>query len=558
MSDQRPRWSRRLTWLAPVPVVIALAAVPASGASSAPSPAAAALTRVSSPVVQRYLLAHPDEASGERGHMDAARAALAAARSTQSHSSSTSSTSQGPGDLLRFNRDDLGLPQNEESVGSCAGPSGDVVLGGTNDYRGLVNPSGNFTGWYLSRNGGRSVSNEGLLPTVRSGSTQVPSGGDPVDVATPSCDLYAASLNYPVALDFSNVPANTNGATVYRTTPQRLASCQGGDSPDCWPNRRFVARNRAGHFIDKEWMYVGRSGSAGNVVWVTYTDFDMTAHNPAGFTASIHAVRCDAALRSCTAPITISGSDADVQFSDVTVGPDGRTYITWAQIKGELTGRPQSFIFKMRVAPAGSTSFGPTRVIYREDNAIPFGGVLHANTFRIATYPKNTVSMVGGRPRVWLVWDACGTRVLDSVCENARIKLRWSDDGGASWSPIHQVSSSGENYFPTIDSDPQNGKVAVAYYTSRYDPVFHNRQDVELTTVDNQGSVTKRARLTPFSNETEADPLLGAFFIGDYFEVDARRGSAYVHFNANYTSVPLLGTGSPIPQQDNFLTRAGM
>ena len=49
--------------------------------------------------------------------------------------------------------------------------------------------------------------------------------------------------------------------------------------------------------------------------------------------------------------------------------------------------------------------------------------------------------------------------------------------------------------------------------------------------------------------------LLLGYFIGDYFQVFARRGIAYVHYNANYRSVQLLGHGFPIPQQDNFLDR---
>ncbi|HET7397370.1 MAG TPA: hypothetical protein VFJ94_02510 [Intrasporangium sp.] len=535
-----------------IAVVGALAVTPA-GASSAPgAPSATALSRISSPALQAYLMAHPERASErQRAHVEAARAVRSAASSIRS---SAGPQAAARGSLAPFNRDQTGLPQNEESVSTCPGPS-KVVLGGTNDYRGLLNPAGNFTGWHFSADDGRTVTNEGLLPTVQTGGKQVPSGGDPIVFATADCELYAASLSFPVDVDFTNLPANTNGATVYRSSPQRLASCPGGDAASCWPTRRFVATNRAGHFIDKPWMYVGHSGSAGQVVWVTYSDFDLTAKNPAGFTASIYAVRCDGLLSRCTAPIKISDGDPDVQFSDVTVGPDGRTYITWAQIRGELFNQPQTFIFKSRVAPAGSTAFGPTHVIHREPLAIPFGGLLHANDFRIASYPKNTVSMVNGRPRLWVVWDACGTRPLDTVCENAQVKLTWSDDLGASWSPVRVVSLSDENYFPTIDTAPRTGKVAIAYYTNRFDPVFHNRQDVELVTVSNSGAVTARTRLTPSSDETEADPLLGGLFIGDYFELDARDGTAYVHFNANHVSKTLLGLGSPIPQQDNFLIR---
>jgi len=45
-------------------------------------------------------------------------------------------------------------------------------------------------------------------------------------------------------------------------------------------------------------------------------------------------------------------------------------------------------------------------------------------------------------------------------------------------------------------------------------------------------------------------------YIGDYFEVFARRGVAYVHYNANYRLVRVLGLGIPVRQQDNYLTKA--
>jgi hypothetical protein len=61
---------------------------------------------------------------------------------------------------------------------------------------------------------------------------------------------------------------------------------------------------------------------------------------------------------------------------------------------------------------------------------------------------------------------------------------------------------------------------------------------------------------TPVSNEVEAAPALRGEFIGDYFEGFARRGVAYVHYNANYRHVRLLGRGVPVAQQDNYLTVA--
>jgi hypothetical protein len=292
---------------------------------------------------------------------------------------------------------------------------------------------------------------------------------------------------------------------------------------------------------------------------VTYSDFDSTPTppNPAGFTAEIFAVKCDADLATCTAPIPISEDDVDVQFSDVTIGPDQRTYVTWAQIFGELEGTAQTFVIKMRVAEPGSTTFGPERVVFEEDLAIPFGGFLHANDFRVATYPKHEVRDLGGSvPRVYVVWDACEFRLLDTICEEPIIWLSYSDDLGVTWSDRVAISDGGDNYFPTIAFDPAGNRLVAAWFTNQFDADFHNRNDVELVRLNEDGTVKSSRRITRRSNETEADPLLGGFFIGDYIEVFAHDRTAWVGYNANYRFVQLLFDGIPIPQQDNYLTRA--
>lgn len=458
-----------------------------------------------------------------------------------------------PGVGVRLNDDNLGLPQNEESITACR-TNPDVVLGGTNDYRGLLDPKENFTGWHFSDDGGQSLTNEGLLPPVKIDGRGVPSGGDPVMVADNGCNLYAGSLNYdPETFE-------PNGIGVYRTTPETLASCTGGNDPACWPTRRAVAVGKPDHFLDKEWIYVGPNGSGGKVVWAVYTDFLITGPGELDFTATIKAVRCKANLNKCTDPIRISGDDRDVQFGDVTIDSEGRVYITWSEIRGDLEGRPQTFIHKLRTAAPGSTNFGPERIVATESKAIPFGGILNANDFRVATYPKNEVRLIDGKPRVFVVWDACQERVFeDSICEAPEIKLKTSDNLGASWSPVTVVSEAGSNYFPTISSDSAGPNVAIAYFTNRYDERFQNLQDIELATLDPATStVTNRQRLTSLSNNSESDPLLGGFFIGDYIEVFALENSALVHYNANYRQTQLLESGLPVPQQDNYLVKASI
>jgi hypothetical protein len=556
MSGSTWRYVRRLTLLIGA---IGLLSLPAGGIPEGRPVADGLLAHVSQAVGLRYWLQHPAEAP------PSIRAALEV-----SGTGATGHEGRGPGPVEDiFNLDGSGTPQNEESVSVCrSNPR--YVLGGTNDFRGgAADPfDPNGAGWHFSTDGGRTVANDGLLPEVDG----LPSCCDPVDVFGSGCSTYASSLA------FLDPFAGPNGIAVYKSDPQTLASCPGGTSdPSCWPTRRLVAEAEVdpatgvGHFLDKEWMDVGVSGAAGEVVWVAYADFLNDPNTELGFaSAEIRAVRCDANLVTCTAPIDISvdpvgGPDTDVQFADVTIDADGRTYITWTEIVGEIPeeGDPfpfQTFIHKVRVAEPGSTTFGPERVIYEEPLAVPFGGFLHANDFRIATYPKNEVVMVDGDPRIFLVWEACRFRPDPFVCEEAEIKLLYSDDLGVTWRPTSPIvlSRGNENYFPTIGSNDRarDPIMAAVWFTNRRDPLFHNRQDVELVSIDpDRARVEDREIITDPSNEPEADPWLGGFFIGDYIEVAVNRRTAYVHYNANYRHQLFLGQGVPVPQQDNYLTR---
>lgn len=515
------------------------------------------LDRLSQGALIPYLAENPEQAPEDLGErlQSLEEQATVSDQGFQAQQVDPSPTPLGVG--VRFNQDTTGLPQNEESITRCDAPSTNVVLGGTNDFRGLIDPNRNVTGWHFSNDGGARVTKEGRLPDVRVGRASVPSGGDPAVASDAGCNLYAASLAYDPR---DEVP---NGIAVYRSNPATIAACPGGTAPDCWPRKRMVAKAAPGHFLDKEWMHVGTSASGATVVWTVYTDFGFTRRG--GESSAIKAVRCNADLSRCTDPINVSGTvtgyESFVQYSDVTVADEGRAFVTWTQVRASENG----FVYthKLRVSKPGSKDFGPARTVYVEPDGIPFGGGLNANSFRAATLPKSEVRMVDTdadpltepEPKVFVVWDACGAFVeVAFVCEEPVIKLNSAPPPYDTWSDPTVLSQGGSNYFPAISANEGAANLAVAYFTNRQDAIFDNRQDVELVSVNPEtDAVLARNVLTAMQNEPEADPLLGAFFIGDYIEVYARNGTADVHYNANYVQMEFLNQGVPVAQQDNFL-----
>jgi hypothetical protein len=541
-------------------LITSVAALTTAGLVQVGGPASAGgdLRNASATAGTRQYLMHPDEApAGERARFSALnqRAHAAAARTRATGAANAVKLSGG----VLFNRDALGLPQNETSVAVCRqGPR--YVLGGTNDYRGIVDPGSNFTGWHLSADGGRSVANDGLLPPIAHSGGALPSGGDPVNRFGSGCSAYAADLNYDFSQGTGEIGGVPSGVGVYRSDARTLATCPRGSSPvdlvhpECWPTRRLVAQAAPGHFLDKEWMAVGRSGAAGEVVWLAYgdlSDFNADGNEESGV---IKVVRCDPRLIHCTAPITLSGGQKVAEYPTITIARDGTTVVTWGEFFGESflgpTQRPW-----MAVAPPGSTTFTRRPVAAPRNQIIRGREVPHAANFRFGTMFPSTVTVHGGGLRVDVLWAECLTHALDTVCEEPGILLTSSRDLGLTWSPPHLISAGGDNFMPTLATDPATGGVAAAWYTTRFDPLFHHRYDTELVRILDNGSVSGRTRVTKVSTEPDADPLLSGTFIGDYLEVAPLNGTAYVHFTANYRSVPLIGDGVPIPQQDNFLAR---
>src|SRR6188472_1291981 len=113
-------------------VLAAIVAIPSAIAVEGGKAPEALLEHLSQSVTVSYYAQHPDAAPGQ---LKQAVSQLSGHPARFTARSSQYCGSNANKDV--FNCDFVGLPQNEESIGTC--PSDDnLVLGGTNDYNGLV------------------------------------------------------------------------------------------------------------------------------------------------------------------------------------------------------------------------------------------------------------------------------------------------------------------------------------------------------------------------------------------------------------------------------------
>jgi len=452
-----------------------------------------------------------------------------------------------------FNKDTMGWSQNEESGAVCRTNTNDL-LQGDNDYRAVVSSTGNLTGYDFSNDGGSTITQDGQLPSITFGGATVPSGGDPVMRWSSGCTAFASDIDYR----FDSTGATLQSGVVVRSnTAANLGTCTSPST--CWPTAKVIdSTTTSTNFMDKDWMAVGNSGGT-EYVWVTYTKY-------IGNAGYIYASRCNLALTSCSAPAqvsdaadTVSDGSKFTEFSYVTIGPDGRVYVVYATFTRDTFGAYHFGSIKMKIAPAGGTTFGASTVVASPSTtAIPFFGALHSDDFRITTQPKVTVAMVGSTPRIFVTDEECTALISGGLCEDPQIKVRYSDNSGSTWTLLTFGTAGKDNYFPTIATDPSTSpnKVALAWYSSANDPALH-RYDVYLASFPaDLSTAAVTTRITSSPNEPDADPFLGGLFIGDYFEVFAAGGNAYLNFNQNTRTQKWQGLGVKVRQQDNFLAIA--
>jgi len=263
----------------------------------------------------------------------------------------------------------------------------------------------------------------------------------------------------------------------------------------------------------------------------------------------------------------------------VSVRPDGGITITYINvIRTPAPDLAQNFEIKyVRCTPGGAPSTPscmPAVLVHNETQPLPFGGVggvLVAQGFRIATYPKHDHRVDGAGTETYVVWDRCKVPLLAlglvGTCPDADVVMKGSNNNGLTWSALANVNVSNQDqFFPWIRTDRSRNIVNIDYYTSQADSTFQHKVQVYLNHINPDGvldapdPITDAHIMTTSLDDPSSDPVLGGSFFGDYIGVAARGngqdGASRAYAGYTYNEVQKsCGAGVTCPQQDNHLQR---
>jgi len=278
--------------------------------------------------------------------------------------------------------------------------------------------------------------------------------------------------------------ANGDAFTSFECSDQRIAYKLAGTST--WVATKLTI---AGSFPDRDMMTVDNSSSSpyfGSV----YIGYDDNGNNNTPYVLFSRDGKT-----GWTRSTAIPHGNPTIGVN-VSTGPDGSVYACWEDYSGKKLWCSKS--------SNGGATFGAGVLVttYRMNTTGFFVFIPPQNVRGILPYPMTAVSPAGSAHagRLFVSYTD-----LDTVKTNTNIYVRFSDDGGATWSAETKVNDDTVNayHFHHQIAVAPNGHVGVCFYDTRRDST--SKKTDRFLSISLNGGVnwSKNLRITTAqSNET--------------------------------------------------------